>query len=88
MTMASRAGLWIVPDGRGGQWLTTEDACRQLSVDRKTINDWVRRSAHEPGFPHVDRPKRAHGQWWYQLGQLLEAERHTAIARRGRRRGA
>lgn len=58
----------------GVQWWTTRYACAQLGVDRKVINDWVRRSKQaghtQPAsqcprclaggrvFPHVDPPAR------------------------------
>ena len=84
--MAGRAGLWIVPDGRGRQWISTADACELLGVRPMHLARWVRRSAAEPGFPRVDPPKRAHGKWWYILEQLVAAETRTAAATRGRRR--
>jgi hypothetical protein len=87
----------IGPDGV--LWWTTGQATGQLHVDRKRLNDWVRRSAaagHWPGaqspgcpgcarpsFPHVDPPVRRGRVAGYRAEQLMDAEAHTANAARG-----
>jgi hypothetical protein len=79
-------GVVIVPDELGRRWIATADACVLLRVSPCHIQRWVYRSQREQGFPRVDRPVRAAGAWWYQLDQLIEAERRTALASSGRRR--
>lgn len=81
----------------GQRWWTTQAAIAQLRVDRKRINDWVRRSASAghttperdcqrcltglPGFPHVDPPVRRGRVSGYLADQLLDAELYTAGVR-------
>lgn len=68
-------------DAVGRLWWTTGQACAQLGVDRKRINDWVRRGL-------VDPPVR-HGRLSaYLAEQLLDAEWRTSSATRGRIRAA
>lgn len=62
----------------GVRWWTTQQAVNQLGIDRKVINQWVRRSrlaghlgpvatcpacpAAAGAWPHVDPPVRAGGR--------------------------
>jgi hypothetical protein len=83
----------------GVLWWTTKQATDQLQVDRKRLNDWVRRSksaGHRPGdgrfdcpacsrqgFPHVDPPAGRGRLAGYRAQQLLDAEAYTAASTRG-----
>jgi hypothetical protein len=80
----------------GVLWWTTEQATEQLRVDRKRLNDWVRRSkaaghrpgsgcprCGRPGFPHVDPPAGRGRQAAYLAEQLLAVEAYTAASTRG-----
>jgi hypothetical protein len=83
----------------GERWMTASIAAEMLGVDRKRINDWVRRSraaghagpsercercaSADPGFPHVDPPVRRGAVAGYRHTQLVEAEYYTRASGRG-----
>ena len=97
-----RPPVEAVIEFNGEFWATTTAAAEWMQVDRKRINDWVRRSraaGHVGGvatceacagtkvvFPHVDPPVRRGGIVGYRYSQLAKAELHTRQSARGVRR--
>lgn len=60
----------IVVDPDEIRWADTATVLAQAGIDRKLLNDWVRRGL-------VDQPRLAGGLWWYQLDQVLDVELST-----------